>query len=117
MRFGSIVPVDHIPNPFDCRSSIISAGVYPQAYRPPTIAPIDVPATKSMGMSLSSSAWITPMWAIPLAPPPLNTSPTDWSERTVAVVSEASGEAAAIPAISKATSDAMNLIWRRRLAG
>ena len=43
---------------------------------PPTIAPMLEPPTWSIGIPSSSSALITPMWAIPRAPPPPSTRPT-----------------------------------------
>lgn len=46
------------------------------AYNPPIIEPILVPTMKSMGIPAFSMAFSTPMWAMPRAPPPLNTSPT-----------------------------------------
>ena len=56
-------------------TSVISSPSSPAAYRPPMTAPMLVPATASMGMRISSSAWITPTCAAPRAPPPLSTSP------------------------------------------
>ena len=53
-----------------------SSAVIPDAYRPPTIAPMLVPATKSTGTCKSSSTLITPTCAAPRAPPPLRTRPT-----------------------------------------
>ena len=55
--------------------------VQPIAARPPTMAPMLDPPTWSIGMPSSASALITPMWAIPLAPPPPRTRPTDSPDR------------------------------------
>ena len=38
--------------------------------------PIEVPAMRSMGMPARSNTLSTPMWAMPLAPPPASTMPT-----------------------------------------
>ena len=48
----------------------------PEAYSPPTTAPMLVPAIASMGTRISSSTFSTPTCAAPRAPPPLSTSPT-----------------------------------------
>ena len=38
--------------------------------------PIDVPVMKSMGIPARSITFSAPMWAMPFAPPPLNTTAT-----------------------------------------
>ena len=58
-------------------TSISSAStLIPDAYRPPTIAPMLVPAMASIGIRIRSSSRSTPMCAAPRAPPPPSTSPT-----------------------------------------
>src|SRR5579862_1371898 len=47
----------------------------PLAYRPPTTAPMLVPATASTGTRNCSRTFRTPMWAAPRAPPPESTRP------------------------------------------
>jgi hypothetical protein len=49
---------------------------------------MEVPAMKSMGISFSSRALITPMWASPLAPPPLKTSPTFCALENQGIISD-----------------------------
>jgi hypothetical protein len=49
------------------------ATVIPLAYRPPTTAPMLVPAMQSIGTFSSSRTLSTPMCAMPRAPPPDNT--------------------------------------------
>ncbi len=56
-------------------NSSISAAVMPEAYRPPTTAPMLVPAIASTGMRCSSSACSTPTCASPREPPPERTRP------------------------------------------
>src|ERR1700693_522228 len=51
----------------------ISTAVMPLAYRPPTMAPMLVPAMQSMGIFRSSRILSTPMCAMPRAPPPDST--------------------------------------------
>ncbi len=55
-------------------SRSMACGDQPQAYRPPTMAPMLVPTMKSIGMRSSSSTSSTPTCAMPLAPPPESTS-------------------------------------------
>src|SRR5690554_3716717 len=57
------------------RCSISSTGI-PVAYKAATADPALVPTTRSTGTFISSSTRNTPTWAMPLAPPPLSTSPT-----------------------------------------
>ena len=52
----------------------ISSGVYPDEYNPPVIAPTLVPTIISRFTPYFSKTAITPIWAKPLAPPPLNTN-------------------------------------------
>ena len=52
-----------------------SAAESPDAYRPPTTAPMLVPAMASTGTWFSSSTLSTPMCAAPRAPPPDSTRP------------------------------------------
>ena len=64
-----------------CQSSVVasfssSSTLYPEAYNPPTTAPMLVPAMASMRTPCSSRALSTPIWARPRAAPPDNTSPT-----------------------------------------
>ena len=47
----------------------------PMAYMLPTTAPMLVPEMTSTGIWRRSSSSMTPIWAKPLAPPPLSTSP------------------------------------------
>src|SRR4029077_2941749 len=47
----------------------------PLAYRPPTTAPMLVPAVASIGTRICSSTFSTPMCAVPRAPPPESTRP------------------------------------------
>ena len=54
----------------------ISATVTPDAKAPPTIEPMLVPATQSMGTRSSSSTLSTPTCAAPRAPPPESTRQT-----------------------------------------
>src|SRR5262249_35823817 len=54
----------------------MSRALRPLAYRPPTTAPMLVPAIASIGTCICSSTLSTPMWAVPRAPPPESTSPT-----------------------------------------
>ena len=54
----------------------ISAPDMPEAYKPPTTAPMLVPAIASTGTCISSSTFSTPTCAAPRAPPPLSTNPT-----------------------------------------
>ena len=54
----------------------ISRADRPLAYRPPTTAPMLVPAIASTGTCICSSTFSTPMCAVPRAPPPDSTSPT-----------------------------------------
>ena len=56
-------------------TELSSLEVYPEEYKPPTILPILVPTIRSTSISLSSKTFNTPIWEIPLAPPPLNTRP------------------------------------------
>ena len=62
-------------------SSIVSARAassgppLPDAYSAATRLPADVPTTRSGRTPLSSSTWITPMWANPRAAPPPSASP------------------------------------------
>ena len=74
LRSGSsdIASAQSIP----AMSSSSSSTLIPDAYRPPTIAPILVPAIASIGMRIRSSSRNTPMCAAPRAPPPPSTSPT-----------------------------------------
>src|SRR5580700_153818 len=51
----------------------MSSAVMPLAYKPPTIAPMLVPAIQSMGIFRSSRTLSTPMCAMPRAPPPDST--------------------------------------------
>ena len=53
----------------------ISSGESPAAYRPPTMAPMLVPAIASTGIRNLSSSRSTPICAAPRAPPPPSTSP------------------------------------------
>ncbi len=58
-----------------CQSTVrtvdsICAAVSPLAYRPPTIAPMLVPAMQSIGTLSCASTFRTPMCASPRAPPP-----------------------------------------------
>ena len=48
----------------------------PLAYRPPTTAPMLVPAIASIGTRICSRIFSTPMCAAPRAPPPERTRPT-----------------------------------------
>src|SRR3569833_1701190 len=50
-------------------------GVKPLAYRPPTTAPMLVPAIASIGMCSCSRTFSTPTCAAPRAPPPESTRP------------------------------------------
>ncbi|MNC39350.1 hypothetical protein D3C75_880050 [compost metagenome] len=64
-----------------CQSRVVasfssSSTLYPEAYRPPTTAPMLVPAMASMRTPCSSRALSTPMWARPRAAPPDSTRPT-----------------------------------------
>src|SRR5271168_4117107 len=51
----------------------ICFAVMPLAYRPPTMAPMLVPAMQSMGICRSSRTLRTPICAMPRAPPPDST--------------------------------------------
>src|SRR5277367_4120020 len=51
----------------------ICRAVMPLAYKPPTMAPMLVPAMQSMGIFRSSRTLRTPMCAMPRAPPPDST--------------------------------------------
>ena len=53
----------------------MSSGDMPEAYMPPTMAPMLVPAMKSIGIRICSSARITPTCEMPSAPPPPSASP------------------------------------------
>ena len=49
---------------------------YPEAYTPPTSAPIEVPATALISNPCLSNSSMAPIWATPRAPPPASTSAT-----------------------------------------
>src|SRR5438128_8795969 len=57
----------------EVRISFSSSGDNPDAYMPPTMAPMLLPAMKSMGMRFSSMTFSTPTCAEPRAAPPLRT--------------------------------------------
>src|ERR1035437_1234480 len=56
------------------RTESICRPEYPEAYSPPTIAPMLVPTTRSGFNPRLSITCRTPMWANPFAPPPESTS-------------------------------------------
>jgi len=56
-------------------SFAISSADRPEAYVPPTIAPMLVPVMQLMGMRISSSTFSTPTCARPRAPPPDSARP------------------------------------------
>ena len=54
----------------------VNKGNLPAAYMPPTTAPIEHPETLTMSKPCSSNTWITPIWALPRAPPLPSTNAT-----------------------------------------
>ena len=95
----------------------ISSPLRPAAYRPPTTAPMLVPATASTGIRISSSARMTPTWAAPRAPPPLSTRPmrgrADSAATDVSIrVSGAADAGSAAISAARAASHAHGLPWR-----
>src|SRR5258708_38274774 len=56
-------------------NSSICEIVRPEAYKPPTRAPVEAPAIASIGIAFSSSARSTPACAIPRAAPPESARP------------------------------------------
>ncbi len=80
-----------------------SATLMPDAYRPPTIAPMLVPAIASIGTRMRSSSRNTPMCAAPRAPPPPSTSPTR-------------GRSDDVPSVARTLSSAVTAIEHDRAA-
>ena len=81
----------------DSASSCNSAGVFPEAYKPPTIAPILVPTIASIGTRRRSSSLSTPMCAAPRAPPPPRTRPIRGLSSSCGVCGDCAAVSTAIP--------------------
>ena len=74
-QLPGLPPIEQIAQSKATSSRSSSSAFMPLAYRPPMMAPMEVPTMKSTGTRASFSVLSTPTWANPRAPPPDNTSP------------------------------------------
>ncbi len=87
-----------LPQSMDRISRSSSAELMPLAYRPPMMAPMEVPTIRSTGTRASSSTLSTPTCAMPRAPPPDSTRPTRGRADGASLTCAAAGPPAAATA-------------------